>query len=391
MHKSLRAGWHTGAVLSIALMVSGSLSTAVGQTATLFVPNNAANTLGRLTIDNSTGALTALTPINTSNFPYVATTTPDNRFMFVADLGGTIDAYVVASDGTITPVGPPFVNAGSVTGIGIAPNGKFLYASNGTGNQLFTFSIDQTSGRLTQVGSPMPLGAATLPRGMAVDAAGHLYLALAGAGSIAQYTINGTNGALSGGATIASGVGTQQLAINPAGTQLFAGNLNGGTVTAFTIGSGTGLLTPVGSVTLAAGSPQGLVVNASGTALFVVDFDNSQVVAYSIGGSGVLTFSNVYPVGALPVGIAIDPAGKFLYISNSGSASVTKYSIADVALSARADFSSNGSTPLFLIARAFPSPTPPFNVVPTLSTWALILLGVLLAASSTLLSKRAYR
>jgi 6-phosphogluconolactonase (cycloisomerase 2 family) len=354
------------------------------------VPNNASNTLGRLTIDNSTGALTALTPITTSNFPYVATTTPDNRFLFVADLGGTIDAFVVASDGTITPVGPPFVNAGSVTGIGIAPNGKFLYASNGTGNQLFTFSIDQTSGRLTQVGSPLALGAATLPRGMAVDAAGHLYLALAGAGSIAQYTINGTNGALSGGATIASGVGTQQLAINPAGTQLFAGNLNGGTVTSFSINSGTGLLTPVGSVTLTAGSPQGLVVNSTGTALFVVDFDNSQVVAYSISGSGALTFSSAYPVGALPVGVAIDPAGKFLYVSNSGSASITKYSIADVVLSARADFSSNGSTPLFLIARAFPSPNP-FVVVPTVSTWALILLGVLLAASSALLHKRAYR
>src|SRR3954454_7022838 len=108
MTKLFRAGWHTGAALSIALMLTGGLTIAFGQGATVFVPNNASNTLGRLTINNSTGALTALPSINTSNFPYVAAMTPDNRFLFVGDQGGTIDVFVIASDGTPTPLGAPF-------------------------------------------------------------------------------------------------------------------------------------------------------------------------------------------------------------------------------------------------------------------------------------------
>src|SRR5881394_327236 len=110
---------------------------------------------------------------------------------------------------------------------------------------------------------------------MAVDAAGHLYVALAGPGSIAQLTINSATGALSGGTTFASGAGTQQVALNPTGTQLFASNLNASTVTAYIVNSGTGALTPNGSVNLAGGGgPQGLVVNSAGAALFVADYFN---------------------------------------------------------------------------------------------------------------------
>jgi 6-phosphogluconolactonase (cycloisomerase 2 family) len=229
---------------------------------------------------------------------------------------------------------------------------------------------------------------------MAVDAAGHLYVALAGAGSIAQFTINGTTGALSGGATISSGAGTQQVAINPAGTFLFASNFNAGTVTGYTIAPGAGTLTANGSVTIG-GSPQGLVVHNGGGALFVVDNAGARVVAYSIAASGALTLSSSVATGALPVGVTVEPGGNFLYVSNSGAGSITQYTISGgIGLSGRNDFSSNGSTPLYLLSRGVPpgTPTPPtVTAVPAVSTWMLVLLGMLLAGSSAVLYKRAYR
>jgi len=387
----LRLAWHTGAALSITLLISGGLITASAQVI-VYVPNNASNNLGKLTVNSTNGALTPLTPQVTSNFPFIVAATPDNRFLFVGDLGGTIDAFVVTAGGGTTPVGPPFVTAGSIDGLAVDSSGKFVYASNATGNQLATFSINQSSGRLTAIGSPISFPAGALPRGIAADSAGHLYVALAGAGAIAQYTINSTTGALSGGATIVSGTGTQQLAINPAGTFLFASNFNGGTVSAFTINAGAGALTANGSVTLSGGNPQGLAVNPGGNALYVVDNAGEQLLAYSISASGVLTFSNAVPVGDLPVGVTVEGGGGFLYVSNSGAASVTEYAITGgTGLSNRNDFSSGGQTPLFLLARGAPSTPPTPTPVPAGSNGSLIVLGVLLAGSSALLYKRAFR
>ena len=67
--------------------------------------------------------------------------------------------------------------------------------------------------------------------------------------------------------------------------------------------------------------------------------------------------------------------------------------IAGVALSGRTDYPSNGSSPQFLTALAAPV-VPPGEIVtpvPAVSTWALIFLGILLAASSAASYKRAYR
>src|SRR4029078_2157388 len=114
------------------------------------------------------------------------------------------------------------------------------------GNTIVTFSINQTTGALTQVGSPLAVPGNS-PSGLAVDGSNHLYVALFGSGTIGQYTINTTTGALTARTTIASGTGPQRLAVSPSGAYLFASNLLGNTVTSFTINGGTGALTTVGS------------------------------------------------------------------------------------------------------------------------------------------------
>jgi 6-phosphogluconolactonase (cycloisomerase 2 family) len=391
MIRILRFAGQTVAVVALALLTSGAFTQAYGQgTVLLYVPNfgSTASGLGVFSVNTSTGALAPLTTQTTNNSPFIVAVAPNNRFVYVGDFGGIIDAYVVASDGTTTSVGPPFANAGNVQGLAIDASGKFLYASNGSGNAIAIFSINQSTGALTAAGSPVTTPGLT-PTGLAVDNANHLYVAEFGSGNIAQYTINPTTGALTGGATIASGAGTQRLAVSTSGAFLFASNFTAGTLSAFTINGGTGALGAIGSVAVPGGTPQGLLAASSGS-LFVVSNDGSQVHSFSIGGGGALTFAASYTTGSAPTGVTADPTGTFLFISNAGSNTITRYQISGGTLAARADFSSGGTIPLFLASRPAPA-AQGTATVPTLSTWALIFLGLLLAGSSAVLIRRAYR
>jgi 6-phosphogluconolactonase (cycloisomerase 2 family) len=54
-----------------------------------------------------------------------------------------------------------------------------------------------------------------------------------------------------------------------------------------------------------------------------------QVATYSITpSSGALTLLSTAPAGSLPVGIAIDPSGQFLYTVNFNSNDVSAYTVA---------------------------------------------------------------
>src|SRR5690349_14827872 len=79
------------------------------------------------------------------NLANVVAVTPNGRFMYVGEGDGTIDAFVVNPDGTLSSVGAPFANAGSVRGLAINTAGAFLYASDNAAGAIRVFSIDQTT------------------------------------------------------------------------------------------------------------------------------------------------------------------------------------------------------------------------------------------------------
>ncbi|HEY0781280.1 MAG TPA: beta-propeller fold lactonase family protein, partial [Thermoanaerobaculia bacterium] len=86
-------------------------------------------------------------------------------FVYVANsFGGDVSAYSLdPATGVLTPLaGSPFSSGGSGTGsVTVHPNGRFLYTTNKSSNNLSAFTIDST-GALTAVrGSPV--AAATGP------------------------------------------------------------------------------------------------------------------------------------------------------------------------------------------------------------------------------------
>jgi 6-phosphogluconolactonase (cycloisomerase 2 family) len=78
------------------------------------------------------------------------------------------------------------------------------------------------------------------------------------------------------------------------------------------------------------GSPNGLAIEPSGRFLYVTN-DNSQAIsAFSIDNStGVLTPLSGTPVatGLYPGGPYLHPTGKFLYVTNGGDGTISGYTI----------------------------------------------------------------
>jgi 6-phosphogluconolactonase len=91
---------------------------------------------------------------------------------------------------------------------------------------------------------------------------------------------------------------------------------NGG-VSAYAVDYQIGSLTPLADSPIQAGrNPVTLVASPNGLSLYVVNHDDSSVGEYAIGTDGKIFLQNTYNVtGSLATAIAIDAAGKFLYVT----------------------------------------------------------------------------
>jgi 6-phosphogluconolactonase len=224
--------------------------------------------------------------IQPSNFLSTVVADPSGKFLYVgtaAGFGGVASFSIDSTTGTLSGTGGPFSTFSQQTGggtpvrIAIDPGGSFLYASDQS-QSVWAFSINAQDGTLTAVpGSPFAAG--SQPFGLAVEPSGKfLYVALSNSNSIAAFSIDRATGTLAlvpGSPFPTSSMQftqTYEIAIHPTGKFLYAFNLNGNTVAAFTIDSTSGVLSPI------SGSPFAITPNAQGD-------------------------------------LVVDPSGKFLYLT----------------------------------------------------------------------------
>lgn len=132
----------------------------------------------------------------------------------------------------------------------IDPNGKFAYVTSGTDNDVWGYTIDATSGKLTPL-SGSPFAAASSPFGVGIDPAGKFaYAADVNSGNVSAYVIDATSGALKKAkkSPFAAGSGSFDVAIDPTDTFAYVVNDGSNNVSAYEIRSN-------GALTQVAGSP----------------------------------------------------------------------------------------------------------------------------------------
>lgn len=185
-----------------------------------------------------------------------AVISPDNRFVFAADLGlDRIMAYQLdASTARLTPNRQAFVRTPPGAGprhLTFHPNGRHIYAINELANSVTRFDYDAQLGVLfeRQTISTLPevhTGTSYCADVKVTPDGRFLYGTNRGHDSIAAYRI-GEQGELTL-VTIepSRGVAPQNLAITPDGQLLLCANMVGNNVVVFKINAETGGLTPIG-------------------------------------------------------------------------------------------------------------------------------------------------
>ncbi|HAA69520.1 MAG TPA: 6-phosphogluconolactonase [Planctomycetaceae bacterium] len=180
---------------------------------------------------------------------------PDNRFVFAADLGldQVLGYRLDDADGKLQSHRQPFVRTSPGAGprhLTFHPNGKHLYVINEIHNSVTVFDYDAKSGLLIEQQTiktlPDDFDGVSHCADLKITPDGrHLYGTNRGHDSIAAYRI-GANGRL----TLLSiepslGKGPQNLAITPGGELLLCANMSGANVAVFRIDAKTGGLKSV--------------------------------------------------------------------------------------------------------------------------------------------------
>jgi 6-phosphogluconolactonase len=312
------------------------------------------------TVDSCTGQFTPTTPASVATgYSYPANpdseemvADPLGRFAYVAntvsnasDLA-TISMYTInPTSGVLTPTSPATVPTGFYPQeIAIDPLGRFVYTANSDDATVSMFTVNQTTGVLTPTS---PATVSTLvageplsdPNFLSVDPTGHfLYVtvSLSVDAAVFMYNIDQTTGLLTptSPATVYTGGIPWQVVVAPNGQFAYVvDNLSGGDmpygVWQYTLNSSTGVLTQNTPEFVSAGNaPTAIAVDPTSHFAYVVNRLDNTVSMYTINSTtGNLTLNTTkdYPAGIVGAGsepfrIDFDPTGKFVYVTNEGSA-----------------------------------------------------------------------
>jgi 6-phosphogluconolactonase (cycloisomerase 2 family) len=242
----------------------------------LFMTDSSSGTVTTFSIapDGSLAAVTPTTPVGRG--PLFAIASPDGKFFYQALRTGSaamIAEFSIAANGKLAPVpAGPVATEFRPSSLTIDPSGRFLYAtipssSLGASTEVLGFSIDPTTGALTQIAGA-PFNAGESPTSAAADASGRfLYVAnnasSADGNSISAFSIDASTGALARvpGTPVPAPLSPFSVAVDPSGQYVYTGLLGPEGIRAFTIDQRTGALTEI------AGSPfpAGGAVNAIAT------------------------------------------------------------------------------------------------------------------------------
>ncbi len=184
-------------------------------------------------------------------------TSPDNRFVLVADLG--LDEVLVykfdARSGTLTPNEPAFARLKPGSGprhLVFHPNGKFVFSVSELSSTATSFAYDAKKGTLKEIGAVSTLPPGFSGRNDVAEAAVNpngkfLYVSNRGNDSVAILSVDPAKGTLAPvGGIPTGGKQPRHFIFDPSGKFLFAENQFSDTVVEFRADAATGQLTPSG-------------------------------------------------------------------------------------------------------------------------------------------------
>ena len=188
-----------------------------------------------------------------------------------------------------------------------------------------------------------------------------VYVANSGSNNVSGYTINPSTGALAAipGSPFGNVSAPSAVAVSSNGFFTYAANRQANNVTAFRVGTNGALLlgesTPAAPNPAPVGTaPRALAISQDSRFLYVANSGSDSVTVFSIGTAGILTRvpptpANPNPVaagGSSPIALATSPTGRFVYVANSTSNTVTAFQIETSGLLTQVPPAGPGTNPI---------------------------------------------
>jgi 6-phosphogluconolactonase len=268
---------------------------------------------------------------------------PDGRFLIAADAGSNqISVLRIRGNGSLRLVHDGVVSSGGALPVSVAIHGDLVYVANsGNGGSNYTGFRLRPNGRLQPLaGSTVALPDGSQPGDVLFNGDGSkLAGTRVGTSQIDSLTV-GEDGRLTaapGSPFPAQGLGPFGSEFRPANPdQLFVSNAhNGGTdgtVSAFS-DSTDGVLSPIGSSPFADAqtAPCWVEISHDGQFLFTVNTGSGTISRYSIAPGGTLTLLGSTPVkasgGVGAVDARLSPDGRTLYVDESTAGAVGAFTV----------------------------------------------------------------
>ena len=279
----------------------------------VYVSDPGNNAIRAYAVSNSDGSLSSA-----PSGPYPVSSTPGEltcfgTTLYVASSAGSIFAFTVSTDGSLTSVsGSPFSAGAGLSHLAAIPsatvgNTAFLYAANADdpNGSITAFTIGSNGALAPVPGSPFATVANGGPEGF-YDGGNILYVALKNANAVVALTIN-ADGSLSpiAGSPFPAGHGTSSL--SAADGFLFAANNLDGTISSYSMDPVSGALTQVTGSPFTAAVPSGDVLYDNGK-LFLPDASSNTINGFAPDpASGIVTSLSGSPfqAGAGPLALAM--------------------------------------------------------------------------------------
>jgi 6-phosphogluconolactonase (cycloisomerase 2 family) len=299
-------------------------------------------------LDPKSGApgLLDSSPIEVDGFVHGVAVSPNRKFLFVPAQPARIDTYPIAVDGSLPeqPSSSELIDDDNpILSLALDPRGRFAYGVSPFSQSIYIFKINQDTGVLTLSGEPLLVGPAPdhrAPAFVAPEPSGRfVYVTQMAAGlptgnGIRAYSVDATSGELtelSDSPFNEGNVVAGAVVFRPDGKFLFT---SGGAVNAFAVDTDSGKLELVeGSpFSLDVGSDPwapNITIDPQGKLLYACNFGLTRhVTGFAIDPvSGALEQTPGPITTAAPYSIALGPEGRFLYVGDdNGEISVFRVS-----------------------------------------------------------------
>jgi 6-phosphogluconolactonase len=272
-------------------------------------------------VDYQIGSLTPLadSPVQAGRNPVTLVASPSGLNLYVVNHDdSSVGEYAIGTDGKIFLQNTYNVTGSNATAIAMDAAGAFLYVT-------FQYQLGPNGQQLYSPASPGPGGVTIFP----IKSDGSL-------GTPSTVKVGNTPVGIvvsrpAGGATFAY-VLDQETPTTPKATVL--GFSQNPTTGALTPTPGTVITTDSTGKTVATGygagtTPSAIAEDPSARFVYITDEATNQLYGNVVANNGSLVAmtNSPFATGIFPVGVTIDPRGKFLYVANLSSSTVGAYAI----------------------------------------------------------------